>query len=113
MPQVFEPDTLSIGSVDNPGTVQEEEEIPPVDGSCPDKDTIENDRNKISNREDVESPHTRSKENSLEDEGDLEETVFTKEKLRQESKESDTAEAANHVSIFLLLVYFCENLKKT
>lgn len=104
---MFEPDTLSIGSVDNPGTVQEEEENPPLEGSCPNKDAIENNRNKISNREDVESPYTRSKENSVEDEGDSAEMVFTKEKLRQESKESDTAEA-NHVSTLLeIIIFFC------
>ena len=103
---MFEPDTLSIGSVDNPGTVQEEEENPSFDSPCPGKDTTENDRNKI-NSEDVESNHTRSKENSVEDEGDFSDAVFNKEKLRQESKESDTAEAANHVSNSLeIAMYF-------
>ena len=98
---MFEPDTLSIGSVDNPGTVNEEEENSAFDSSCPSKDAVENNRNRVSNREDVESPHTRSKENSVEEDGDFSDMVYDKEKLRQESKESDTAEAANHVSACL------------
>ncbi|XP_045119752.1 small G protein signaling modulator 1-like isoform X2 [Portunus trituberculatus] len=86
--EVFEPDT-----------VQEEEENSAFDGSCPSKDVMENNRNRVSNREDVESPHTRSKENSVEDDRDFSEMVYDKEKLRQESKESDTAEAANNTCV--------------
>lgn len=97
--QVFEPDTLSIGSVDNPGVVHEEEEdMPPPEGSCPDKDTTEEIRNKINNGENADLPQTRSKENSLEEEVESEEGMYTKEKLRQESKESDTAEVTSPVS---------------
>lgn len=101
---MFEPDTLSIGSVDNPGIVHEEEEdIPPPEGSCPNKDTTEEIRNKINNGEEAELPQTRSKENSLEEEVEFEEGMYTKEKLRQESKESDTAEVASPVSTLPLM----------
>lgn len=86
--------------MDNPGVVQEEEEdIPPPEGSCPNKDMTEEMRNKINNGENAELPQTRSKENSLEEEeAEFEEGMYTKEKLRQESKESDTAEVTSPVS---------------
>lgn len=86
--------------MDNPGVVQEEEEdIPPPEGLCPNKDMTEEIRNKINTGEDTELPQTRSKEISLEEETEFEEGMYTKEKLRQESKESDTAEVTSPVSI--------------
>lgn len=96
---MFEPDTLSIGSVDNPGIVHEEEEdIPPPEGSSPSKDTTEEIRNKINNGEDAELPQTKCREKSLEEETEFDKGMYTKEKLRQESKESDTAEVTSPVS---------------
>ncbi|KAG0718015.1 hypothetical protein GWK47_053315 [Chionoecetes opilio] len=109
--EVFEPDdTLSLGSTDNPGTVQEEEEEDtPFDDPCEEKDTMENNRNKSDeeNVENVDSDNSRSKENSVnsvEDEGSDAETMYSKETQRQESKESDTAEAGSHVSSWLCIL---------
>lgn len=102
--QVFEPDTLSIGSVDNPGTVHEEEEGPITDDlEQSDVTSLETDNEDIKNKknisyEDTELTDTRTKEYMLTDDSDNQE-IYAKEKLRQESKESDTAEVPSPVSI--------------
>ncbi|XP_066982127.1 small G protein signaling modulator 1-like isoform X2 [Macrobrachium rosenbergii] len=95
--QVFEPDTLSIGSIDNPGTVQEEDEEPDLD----ELDHVENnaaDNNYISN-------HLEEEQNGSEPLGNCNDEIFSdelngretslKESTRQESKEGDSAEVAS------------------
>ncbi|XP_071512988.1 small G protein signaling modulator 2-like [Panulirus ornatus] len=98
--EVFEPDSLSIGSVDNPGTVQEEDEDPTMgDVDQLDITNVEREDEKTTNEEnipfeDTEPLETRNKEILLADESENKE-IYAKEKLRQESKESDTAEVAS------------------
>ncbi|XP_069188001.1 small G protein signaling modulator 2 isoform X2 [Procambarus clarkii] len=98
--EVFEPDTLSIGSVDNPGTVQEEDEDPVLDDlEQSDITNVETDTEICTNKENVSHEDTtltemKNKENLMTDETDNNE-IYLKENMRQESKESDTAEVAS------------------
>ncbi|KAG7172083.1 Small G protein signaling modulator 1-like 2, partial [Homarus americanus] len=100
--EVFEPDTLSIGSVDNPGTVQEEDEDPTMDDlEQSDITSVDIDGENVTNTENnshADTSHTQNKENLTTDESDNNK-IYAKENLRQESKESDTAEVASPVSI--------------
>ncbi|KAK7066559.1 Small G protein signaling modulator 2 [Halocaridina rubra] len=88
--EVFEPDTLSIGSIDNPGTLQEEDEDPNFD----DLDNTENNVEEDATREHNEDCDVTDSENLCANETSGRETSL-KESLRQESKESDTAEVAS------------------
>ena len=97
--QVFEPDTLSIGSIDNPGTVQEEEEDPDMD----DLDHV--DSNADGDHKDSEN-FDNCKDDIFGDELDGRQTSL-KESTRQESKEGDSAELSSPVSIRISCHYYC------
>ncbi|XP_037795802.1 small G protein signaling modulator 1-like, partial [Penaeus monodon] len=88
--EVFEPDTLSIGSVDNPGIVQEEDE------DLDDFSHIENNQDADKESSDIDPETSQTNHNNMiNNEQNEEESGSSKEKTRQESKEDDTAEVTS------------------
>lgn len=99
--QVFEPDTLSIGSVDNPGIVQEEDE------DLDDFSHIENNQDADKESSDIDPETSQTNHNNMiNNEQNEEESGSSKEKTRQESKEDDTAEVTSPVRILFFFVFF-------
>ncbi|XP_069998043.1 small G protein signaling modulator 2-like isoform X2 [Penaeus vannamei] len=88
--EVFEPDTLSIGSVDNPGIVQEEDE------DLDEFSHMENNQDADKESIDIDPETSQTNHNNMiNDEQNDEESGSSKEKTRQESKEDDTAEVTS------------------